>query len=138
VRTGIRDPAFEEDVLAETLSQISADGARALRTYRGESGLGTFLSVIAGRITSRSIGRRRAEVQARQAAAERARRSADSGAAADQSSGLEERERAATFTAALGDLKPRDRTLLALFHQDGRSYQEIGAALGMPVNGVGV
>ena len=49
---------------------------------------------------------------------------------------LEERELRARIDAALADLPPAERAALVLFHQEGRSYEEIAAVLDLPVNTV--
>jgi RNA polymerase sigma-70 factor (ECF subfamily) len=49
---------------------------------------------------------------------------------------LEERQLRAAIDASLAGLPPAERAALVLFHQEGRSYQEIAAVLDVPVNTV--
>jgi RNA polymerase sigma factor (sigma-70 family) len=131
--------------VADTFAEVAAHDARALRAFRGEARLGTFLAVIGARTAAQALRRRGADARARSALAERARRSGPPGVAAASiasaaggaSAPAEARERAAAVRAALDGLAPRDRLMLQLFHGDGRSYREVAQALGIAASGVG-
>ena len=49
---------------------------------------------------------------------------------------LERRELQAAIDVSLAALPPAERAALVLFHQEGRSYEEIAAVLDVPVNTV--
>ncbi len=49
---------------------------------------------------------------------------------------LERRELEAAVAASMGELPAPERAALVLFHQEGRSYDEIAAVLDIPVNTV--
>lgn len=136
--SGVRDAALEEELTGDAFAEFAADSARALRSFRGESKLGTFLALIAGRVAGRTLRRRRAETRARRALAERQQHSGGGATGSDEAAApAEARERAEAVTSALMEINARDRLLLSLFHADGRSYKEIAAVLGIAASGVG-
>jgi RNA polymerase sigma-70 factor (ECF subfamily) len=136
--SGVRDAALEEELVGDAFAELMADGARALRSFRGESKLGTFLSVIAGRVAGRALERQRAEARARRVLAERQWRASGGATGSDEAAApAEARERADAVRAALEEIHARDRLLLTLFHTDGRSYKEIAAVFGIAASGVG-
>jgi RNA polymerase sigma-70 factor (ECF subfamily) len=135
--SGVRDTALEEELVGDAFAEFAADGARALRSFRGESKLGTFLALIAGRVAGRTLRRRRAETRARRTLAERQRRTGGATESDEAAAPAEARERAEAVKGALEEINARDKLLLSLFHADGRSYKEIAAVLGIAASGVG-
>jgi len=113
--------AEDEDAASQVLIELFQDDGRALRAYRGESALTTWLTVVAYRIATREFVRqvRLREVEAAKPVASPAERDADV---------LEYLER----------LPEMDRRALVMFHVDDRSYKEIADQLGIPVNQVGM
>jgi RNA polymerase sigma-70 factor (ECF subfamily) len=138
-RSGLRDGSLEDELVADTFATVAADGGRALRGFQGKASLGTFLAVIATRVVGRALRRRGSEARARRALAERTLRSGEGAAEGgnDASAQAEASERAAAVADALAELKPRDRLMLSLFYEEGKSYKEIAAVLGIAATGVG-
>ena len=132
---GVRDRSLEDELIGDAFAEISADGARALRSFRGESKLGTFLAVIGGRVAGKALRKRRTEERARRELDDRARRAGEVGE--DSSAQAELGERAALLRAALEELRPREKLLLVLFHEEGKSYQEIAALIGLSPTSIG-
>jgi len=110
-----------EDAASQVFIELYQDDGRALRAYRGESALTTWLTVVAYRIATREFVRqvRHREVEAAKPVALPAERDAEV---------LEYLER----------LPEMDRRALVMFHVDDRSYKEISDQLGIPLNQVGM
>ena len=110
-----------EDAASQVFIELYQHDGRALRAYRGESALTTWLTVVAYRIATREFVRqiRHRAVEAAKPVAQPAERDADV---------LEYLER----------LPEMDRRALVMFHVDDRSYKEISDQLGIPINQVGM
>jgi len=110
-----------EDAASQVFIELFQNDGRALRAYRGESALTTWLTVVAYRIATREFVRhiRAREVEAAKPAPVEVIRDAEV---------LEYLER----------LPEMDRRALVMFHVDDCSYQEIAGQLGIPVNQVGM
>jgi len=110
-----------EDAASQVFIELFQDDGRALRAYRGESALTTWLTVVAYRIATREFVRqvRHREVEAAKPVASPVERDAEV---------LEYLER----------LPEVDRRALVMFHVDDRSYKEISDQLGIPLNQVGM
>ena len=110
-----------EDAASQVFVELYQDDGRALRAYRGESALTTWLTVVAYRIAIREFVRqiRHREVEAAKPVSPPPERNADV---------LEYLER----------LPEMDRRALVMFHVDDRSYKEISDQLGIPLNQVGM
>jgi RNA polymerase sigma-70 factor, ECF subfamily len=110
-----------EDAASQVFIELFQDDGRALKAYRGDSALTTWLTVVAYRIATREFVRRlRArEVEAAKPAPAPA-------------------ERDAEVLEYLGRLPELDRRALVMFHVDDRSYKEIADQLGIPLNQVGM
>lgn len=104
-------------------------------SYRGEARLSTWLCTIAWRLA-------REELRARGRLGPTGRGAGEQSIAAvaagnDPAAAALENERRASLAAELARLPPRDRLILALFHDEGRSYREIAALLDIPEANVG-
>jgi RNA polymerase sigma-70 factor (ECF subfamily) len=126
-------PEDTEDVVAEILLQLVANDYAALRQFRGESSLATYLTIIARRICVHELARRAAarEVQPKTdgRAVEEERE-----APAKAEAGLENLEEVQKL---LGKLPSREREVVRLCYLEGRSYEEISTALHIPINTIG-
>lgn len=127
LRSVVLEPEDVEDLAADILLQIVANDYAALRQFRGNSSLATYLTVIARRICAHELSRRKA---GRDAAAERAAREERPRAEIGLEN-LEEVER------LLRKLPTREREVVRLFYLEGRTYEEISAELDIPVNTIG-
>ncbi len=116
-----------EDLASEILLQIVANDYAALKQFRGQSSLSTYLTVIARRICVKEL--------ARKAAAREVAPPPESEPEADEKAGgierLEEVER------LLAKLPGREREVVRLHYIEGRTYEEISMELNIPVNTIG-
>ncbi len=126
-------PEDVEDVAAEILLQIVAGDYAALRQFRGQSSLATYLTVIARRICVNEMAKRAAareiepKVDGRTVEAE-----AEEPAKAQI--GLESLEEVQKL---LRKLPSKEREVVRLCYLEGRSYEEISTELDIPVNSIG-
>ncbi|MFQ5731387.1 MAG: RNA polymerase sigma factor [Planctomycetaceae bacterium] len=123
-----------DDLCAEVFVQLIADDFKILRRFQGNASLATYLTVIARRVVVRALSHRRfaeamGHVNAHQASLERADASVG-----EQQQRIEDRDLVAQMLQGLG---PREREVVKHFHLGGKSYREIGAALGVPENTIG-
>lgn len=131
-----KDPALEDELVANVFALLARNESRVLRSYRGESGLATFLSVIAARHVFRSMRDRTryGEVLAKKAEKdpERARPVVQ-----PELDNAGNEERLGLMRGAIGELGPTDRLLLSHYYLDGRTYKEIAEIMGFAVGGAG-
>jgi len=112
---------------------------RALPSFRGESLVSTYLYRITVNIAQDEWKRRRKEDRPLVSISEDPEyplesRLADPATNAHQQ--MEEREFAGMVNEELGRLSAVERTVLVLYHQEERSYQQIAEALHMPLGTV--
>lgn len=129
-------PESRDDLVAEVfLSWLEKDFS-VLRRFRGNSSLATYLTVVARRVVIRRLSQLRiphplmhsnSESQLEQAPLKKIDSEIDP-------SLLEKREE---LESTLARLSPSEATAVRMFHVDGRSYDEIGRAMGVPTNSVG-
>ena len=120
-------PVDIEDLAAEVLLVLVANDYAALRNFRGQSSLATYLTVIARRTCAAELARR-AAARAVQAKGEPPPlKEAPQG----QQETLEE------VAKLLQKLPSRERNVVRLYYLEGRSYEEISAALKIPLNSIG-
>lgn len=120
------DPETAEDLLQASLTRLWEHECRALRAWRGNGRLTTYLTVIVSNLWFRERTRlaRRDETLR---SAPREHRPAPPTPAERLASKEQSRE----VEAALGQLRPRDRLLLSLRFVDEKSPKEIASMLGM-------
>jgi RNA polymerase sigma-70 factor (ECF subfamily) len=136
-----------EDLCAEVFLAMLKDDLAVLRHFRRQSSLATYLTVIARRVVVREmLGRKsasRLSAAAPQTAAVGAGTSDHSGSdrsASDRSASdqherrVEDREEVARL---LEELDGDEAQVVRMYHLEGKSYQEISSAVGMPENSVG-
>lgn len=129
-RLGVAQPEeAAQDVAAEVFAALLANERATLASFQGRSSVATWLGVLARRQAARGLRRKRpgaldasTEVQA--------------DAPAPDALALASEERA-RVRAQVSALAPRDRLALQLFYEGGRSYQEVGRALGVPAERMG-
>jgi RNA polymerase sigma-70 factor, ECF subfamily len=122
-------PEDTEDLAAEVLLQLVANDYAALRQFRGQSSLATYLTVISRRISVHELARRQAarEVQP-------ATNNHEPPEPEDTASGLERLEEVERL---LSKLPGREREVVRLHYIEGRTYEEISTELNVPVNTIG-
>jgi RNA polymerase sigma-70 factor (ECF subfamily) len=131
---GIRlTPEDRDDLTSEVFLNLLQDDFAILRHFRGLSSLATYLTVVARRIVVRALLQRKrtsplGDGSGRQAAE----------AVADPQQGpsdrLGDREEVERL---LADLQDSEARIVRMYHLEGKSYQEISRAVGVPENSVG-
>jgi len=108
---------------------------RALPSFRGDALITTYLYRIAVNVAQDEWKRRRKDRDTHVSLSDDTsgwdERLAHPGRNADEQ--LEEREFQQTVEEQLQCLSQIERTILVLYHQEERSYEQIAAALGMPI-----
>jgi len=129
LRSAPLTPEQVEDIAQEVLLQVVANDYAVLKQFRGRSSLATYLTVIARRICVHQLAKLApthkplpAEMKRDEEDAPRAR------------IGLERQEEVLKL---LRRLPSKEREVVRLFYLEGRTYEEISAALNMPVNTIG-
>ena len=116
-------PADVDDVCQEVFALLMKDGARALRQFRGEASLSTWLACVV-----RSVSRQFAQHE---------RSGAPSNLEIVPVPPSEDHLAPEGLGDALARLPARDQRLLRLFFHEGKKYREISRELGISINSVG-
>lgn len=120
-------PQDFEDLCSEVFLSLLRDDFALLRRFRGESSLATYLTVIARRIVVRELLQRKVHASL----GEVAEQAASGGNPIERITNREEIER------LMQGLTGSEAVVVRLFHLEGKSYEEISSAVGMPTNSVG-
>ncbi len=124
-------PEDTEDIAAQVLVQIVDNDYAALRQFRGNSSLATYLTVIARRTCVNELARRAQQRDQPSAANNHALAEAPD---ASPSKGLDNLDE---VTHLLKKLPEKDRSVVKLYFLEGRSYEEIAKELTIPMNSIG-
>lgn len=122
------DPESLENVHQQVYVELLRDGARTLRSFRAESDLEGWVSVISMRIAYRLMRDRSPEARLPELLPPAA--TPAPGESAERTEFLDR------LDAAFRKLEARDAALLRLSYFEKKSYKEIAAALGLPMNSV--
>ena len=126
--TGDRD-----DLCAEVFLAVLQNDLAILRNFRGQSSLATYLTVVARRIVVREILARRSTARLGDGAAQHAIQGLH-----DPHGNVEQRLSDREEVLRLLDgLERSEAEVVRMYHLEGKSYQEISAAVGMPENSIG-
>jgi len=120
--------ADREDYAAEVFLAIVENDLAVLRHFRGKSALATYLTIVARRVVVRKMAENRSATPLGDMVAEA---EADEAPPEQRMSDQEEVGR------LLGELRGSEATAVRMYHLEGKSYQEISSAVGMPENSVG-
>lgn len=120
--------ADRDDLAAEVFLAIVGDNFRVLRSFRGESSLATYLSVVARRIVTRQL----AATTSSHTALGDLTEQADS--SRSEETRLEDEDE---LRQLMGRLQGAEADVLRLYHLEGKSYREISAETGVPENSIG-
>jgi RNA polymerase sigma-70 factor (ECF subfamily) len=134
LRSVILRPEDVEDLAAEVLLQIVQGDYAVLRQFRHQSSLATYLTVITRRISVHELARRAAAREALPSPGGQARNESELEEAPKPRLGLENLEEVEKL---LGKLPGREREIVRLYYLEGRNYEEISAAMNVPVNSIG-
>jgi RNA polymerase sigma-70 factor (ECF subfamily) len=128
----LRLPAEDrEDLVAQVFFTLVKDDLAALRHFRGESSLATYLTVIARRVVVAELLRQRAHARGGDHQTPE-HEFAMAGVEVEQR--LSDRDQVERMMA---DLDAAEANVVRMYHLEGMSYQEISSAVGMPENSVG-
>ncbi|MBW8884676.1 MAG: sigma-70 family RNA polymerase sigma factor [Planctomycetia bacterium] len=119
-----------EDLASEVFIAILADDYAALRRFRGQSSLATYLTVIARRVVVKELLKRRI-VPNQSEGGEIQHVEDQAGAAEERLANLEEVHR------LLAELDCEEADIVRLYHLEGQSYHEISRETGVPENSIG-
>ncbi len=118
-----------EDLIAHVFLSIVKDDQAVLRNFRGQSSLATYLTVIARRVVvAEMLKQRPSRLEGHAAEPEMAM----AGAEAEQR--VSDRDQVERLLAGLDGAEAK---VVRMYHLEGKSYQEISSAIGMPENSVG-
>lgn len=121
-----------EDIAAEVFLGIVDEDYGALRRFKGQSSLPTYLTVVARRICVKEVVKRHRESELGHTQAHRAGLASDDGSGeAEAIASAEEVER------MLENLTEREAEVVRLYHLKYLNYRQIGKQLGIPENSVG-
>jgi RNA polymerase sigma-70 factor (ECF subfamily) len=118
-----------EDLASEVFLALVKDDFAVLRNFRGDSSLATYLTVVARRIVVASMLKQKSPSTLENHSAHG--QGATSGDVEMRLSNREEVER------MLSELDGAEAKIVRMYHLEGKSYQEISSAIGMPENSVG-
>ncbi len=125
-------PENVEDLAQEVLLQVVANDYTVLRQFRGKSSLATYLTVIARRVCVTEL--QKLAPQKKPVSPEFRKNANEQMESHGVSPGIENLEQVQQL---LKKLPARERSVVRLFYIEGRTYEEISAALNIPVNTIG-
>jgi RNA polymerase sigma-70 factor (ECF subfamily) len=117
-----------EDLAAEVFLAIVDNDMAVLRHFRAKSSLATYLTVIARRVVVRKLVDGRSAVPLGEMVAQAEAEDFEP----EQRIGDQEE-----VGRLLGELQGSEAAVVRMYHLEGKSYQEISRAVGMPENSVG-
>ena len=125
-------PTDRDDLCAEVFLGTIKNEFAVLRNFRGKSSLATYLTVIARRIVVRELLARMSTARLGDATSYPVQSVADPHPPVEERLGdHEEVER------LLGELQGAEAQVVRMYHLEGKTYQEISSAVGMPENSIG-
>jgi RNA polymerase sigma-70 factor (ECF subfamily) len=120
-----------DDLTGEVFLAVIRDDFAILRRFRGGSSLATYLTVIARRIVVRELLKRKSSARLADNVAAAA---AASDPSANGENRIDDREQVERL---LEELDGSEERVVRMYHLDGKSYQEISQAIGVPENSIG-
>jgi RNA polymerase sigma-70 factor (ECF subfamily) len=126
-------PEDRDDLCADVFLEVVKSDFALLRNFRGQSSLATYLTVVARRIVVKELLARKAVARLAETSPHQARQPlADPHPNAEQR--LSDREEVERL---LGGLQGTEAQVVRMYHLEGKTYQEISDAIGMPENSIG-
>jgi RNA polymerase sigma-70 factor, ECF subfamily len=117
-----------EDLVAQVFLTVINNEMAVLRNFRGDSSLATYLTVIARRVVVHQMVKLAAVPQPQQVEA------LAGGIGSHDTDRLRDREQ---IERLLEELEGAEAEIVRMYHLEGKSYNEISTAVGMPENSVG-
>jgi RNA polymerase sigma-70 factor, ECF subfamily len=126
-------PEDRDDLCAEVFLAVIRNDFAVLRNFRSQSSLATYLTVVARRVAVKELLARKTIARLGDGNGPHSAQSLPDMQpdAEHRLSDHEEVER------LLGGLQGTEAQVVRMYHIEGRSYQEIGSAVGMPENSIG-
>jgi RNA polymerase sigma-70 factor, ECF subfamily len=126
-------PADRDDLCAEVFLTTIKNEFALLRNFRGKSSLATYLTVVARRIVVKELLSRMPAARLGDGTAmDSLQAVADSQPSVEERLGNQEE-----VQRLLGGLQGTEAQVVRMYHLEGKSYQEISSAVGMPENSIG-
>jgi RNA polymerase sigma-70 factor (ECF subfamily) len=122
-------PEDREDLVAHVFLTLVRDDLAVLRHFRGESSLATYLTVVSRRAVVAEMLKQKSASRDQHAPQPEL---ALVGGEAEQR--VQDRDQVERM---LADLDGAEARVVRMYHLEGKSYQEISSAVGMPENSVG-
>jgi len=121
-------PQDRDDLCGDIFLAVVKDDFSLLRRFRGQSSLATYLTVVSRRVVVRELLQKKT-----------LGRLTLGGVREPETNGnheqrIQDREQVEQLLHGLGDSEAQ---IVRLYHLEGRTYQEISAAVGVPENTVG-
>jgi len=121
-----------EDLCADVFLSVLKNDFAILRNFRGQSSLATYLTVVARRIVVKEILSRKAMARLGDGAGQQGAHVLDRQRDVEQR--VSDRDEVSRLMEGLGDAEAQ---VVRLYHLEGKTYQEISTATGMPENSIG-
>jgi len=121
-------PEDRDDLAADVFLALVRDDFTVLRSFRGQSSLATYLTVVARRVVVHQLLNRRTATPLSQGEFE---------AVEQRGSPLQRAADREQVEQLLEKLDGTEATVVRMYHLEGKSYREISHAVGMSENSVG-
>jgi len=118
-------PEDREDLVGQVFLTIVKDDLAVLRHFRGESSLATYLTVVSRRVVVAEL--------LKQKSSSRLNDHEGQSEVGDEQR-VNDRDEVERMMA---ELNGAEASVVRMYHLEGKSYQEISSAVGMPENSVG-
>lgn len=125
-------PEDREDLVSEVFLSIVKNDFAILRHFREESSLATYLTVVARRIIVQKLLERKSTAPLSDVDSV-----SSHGANGDHNQPVQRVIDRDEIERLLKDLEGSEAQIVRMYHLEGKSYQEISSAVGMPENSVG-
>jgi RNA polymerase sigma-70 factor (ECF subfamily) len=120
--------ADRDDLCSDVFLAIVKDDFALLRRFRGQSSLATYLTVVARRVVVRELLQKKTLGRLSLGGVR------DPETNGNHEQRINDRDQVERLLSGLDDNEAR---IIRLYHLEGRSYQEISTAVGVPENSVG-
>ena len=122
-------PEDRDDLCAEVFLAVIGNDFAVLRSFRGQSSLATYLTVVARRIVVKELLRQKTPARLEDGSVQPLSRETP-----DVEQRLSNQEEVRRL---LEVLQGTEAEVVRMYHLEGKSYREIGSAVGMPENSIG-
>jgi RNA polymerase sigma-70 factor (ECF subfamily) len=129
-----------EDLIAQVFLAIVRDDLTVLRNFRGGSSLATYLTVIARRVVIHELLKQKSPGRLGSNGMHSSVALADGDSGHSDHMAHEPEQRVSDreeVERLLEELDGAEAEIVRMYHLEGKSYQEISSAVGMPENSVG-